>query len=90
VTDEMTVTTMQPLLGAPGLGDDGWRLVRSMTREPVAEARTVSIVPRRLDEDTARVRVTGLGERTAPVSLSKLDRPAGYSPTRKTLVLRIT
>src|SRR5881396_4012412 len=67
VTDEMTVTTMQALLCAPCLCDDGWRLVRGMTREPVAKARTMSIVPSRLDEDAARMGVTRLGERAAPV-----------------------
>src|SRR5439155_16167477 len=71
VTEEMTVATMQPLLGAPCLRDDDWRLVRDMTREPVAKARTMPIVPRRLDEDAARMRVTRLGERAAAVSVAR-------------------
>src|SRR5439155_14021121 len=51
VADELTVPTVQAVLGAPCLRDDGWRLVRGMTREPVAKARTMSIVPSRLDEE---------------------------------------
>jgi hypothetical protein len=59
----MAVTTVETLLRAPGLGDDGGRLSLAAKRESAPDGGAVPIVPGGLDEHAPGVAVAGFGER---------------------------
>ena len=68
--DEVAITPVQPVLRAPGFGDQRGRLPGGMARKALAQGGPMAIVPSGLDEDAARVRVAGLGQGAASVTFA--------------------
>src|SRR5439155_20971946 len=94
VADAMAIAPMQPLLRAPSLRDDGWRLPLAARGEGVADRGAMPIVPGRFDEDAPGVGVAGLGQCTAALRLPRgilaRDQPqVGHEFPRPTEALKV-
>src|SRR5581483_10883483 len=79
VADEMAIAPMQPLLGPPGMTDDERGLAIAPRGQGPAEAGAMPVMPGGFHERAAGMRIARLGDRAAPLGLSR-GVLAGHEP----------